>query len=123
MHEKVIEGLIVTAKVLEIVGASALVLGFIIASVRCFRQSLSVGAAAAVTIYRRALGRAIVIGLEVLVAATIIKTITLQHTLEDIGFLAIIVAVRTVLGWTMAFEMDGRWPWQIPKPTPQSKQG
>ena len=52
------------------------------------------------------------IGLEILVAATIIKTITVDPTLEGLGFLAFMVAIRTILGWTMALEMNGRWPWQ-----------
>jgi uncharacterized membrane protein len=50
--------------------------------------------------------------LEILVAATIIKTITLDPTLENMGLLAMMIAIRTVLGWSMVLEMNGRWPWQ-----------
>jgi uncharacterized membrane protein len=52
------------------------------------------------------------IGLEILVAATIIKTITLEPTVESMSLLALMVVIRTVLGWTMVLEMSGRWPWQ-----------
>jgi uncharacterized membrane protein len=66
--------------------------------------------------YRQALGRVVLIGLEVIVAATILKTITLEETVESVSFLAIMVAIRTILGWSMVLEMTGRWPWQRPRP-------
>ena len=115
MVEELHQGLDMLARALEIVGAGILVLGFIVASARCVSQSLRQGAAPAVKYYRKSLGRVVLIGLEVLVAATIIKTITLDPTMESMSFLAIMVAVRTVLGWTMGLEMNGRWPWQRPR--------
>ena len=66
--------------------------------------------------YRQSLGRVVLIGLEVLVAATIIKTITFEPSLKSMGQLAGMVLIRTVLGWTMVLEMNGRWPWQKPRP-------
>jgi uncharacterized membrane protein len=62
--------------------------------------------------YRRTLGRSVLIGLEILVAATILKTITVEPSLESMGLLAAMVIVRTMLGWTTALEINGRWPWQ-----------
>jgi uncharacterized membrane protein len=62
--------------------------------------------------YRRTLGRSVLIGLEILVAATILKTITVEPSLESMGLLAAMVIVRTMLGWTTALEISGRWPWQ-----------
>ena len=91
--------------------------GFVIATVHWFLQARGQGAVAAVEGYRRALGRSILIGLEILVAATIIKTITVQPTAESMSFLAIMVAIRTALGWTTVLEMSGRWPWQRPRPS------
>jgi uncharacterized membrane protein len=58
----------------------------------------------------------ILIGLELLVAATIVKTITLEPTLEGMGRLAIMVAIRTILGWTTVLEVSGRWPWESARP-------
>ena len=72
----------------------------------------SQGAAAAIEGYRKAIGRVVLIGLEILVAATIIKTITLDPTFENMGLLAIMITIRTALGWSMALEMNGSWPWQ-----------
>jgi uncharacterized membrane protein len=115
MPDAVLEGLGVLVHGLEIVGAGALVLGFVIATARCFRQVFQEGVIPAVHRYRQSLGRVVLIVLEVLVAATIIKTVTLEPTVENIGLLAIMVAVRTALGWTIVLEMSGRWPWQRPR--------
>ncbi len=116
MPDEVLQSLEVLVRALEIVGAGALVLGFVIATAQCFLRSLRQGAIPSVNRYRRSLGRVVLIGLEILVAATIIKTITFDRTVEGMGLLAIMVAIRTTLGWTMVLEMDGRWPWQKPRP-------
>ncbi len=116
MPDEVLQSLEVLVQVLEIVGAGALVLGFVIATVQCFLRSLQQGAMPAVNRYRRALGRVVLIGLEILVAATILKTITFESSVEGMSLLAIMVAIRTTLGWTMVLEMNGRWPWQKPRP-------
>ena len=116
MSDEVLQVLKMVEQALEIVGAGALVLGFVVRTAQCFRQSLQQGAIRAVDRYRHSLGRVILIGLEILVAATIIKTITLDRTVEGMGLLAIMVAIRTTLGWTTVLEMDGRWPWQRPRP-------
>lgn len=111
-EEIIIEALTVVAKLLEIIGAVILVLGFIVATIRWFRQSFLDREANAVSTYRRALGRTILIGLELLVAATIIKTITVKPTIEGMGLLVFMVTIRTTLGWATFLEMNGRWPWQ-----------
>ncbi len=116
MPDEVLQSLEVLVRALEIVGAGALVLGFVIATAQCFLRSLQQGAIPAVNRYRRSLGRAVLIGLEILVAATILKTITFESNVEGMSLLAIMVAIRTTLGWTMVLEMDGRWPWQKPRP-------
>ena len=116
MPDVVSQGLELVVQGLEIVGAGALVLGFLITTWRFFRGASRQGAVTAVEPYRKSLGRAVLIGLEILVAATIIKTITLEPTVESVSFLAITVAIRTALGWSMVLEMGGRWPWQRPRP-------
>jgi uncharacterized membrane protein len=52
------------------------------------------------------------IGLEILVAATIIKTIIVEPSVEGVGLLATMIIIRTMLGWTTVLEVSGRWPWQ-----------
>ncbi len=58
------------------------------------------------------LGRAILLGLELLVAADIIKTVAVTPTLDSVVVLAIIVLIRTFLSWALELEISGRWPWQ-----------
>lgn len=112
MPKQVDHALEVLAQWLEIVGAGALVLGFVIATVVWVRQLGTRGKLPAYERYRQALGRVVVIGLEILVAATIIKTITVDPTPRALGLLAVMIAIRTILSWTMVLEMTGRWPWQ-----------
>ena len=62
--------------------------------------------------FRSQLGRAILVGLELLVAADIIRTVAVTPTLESVGVLAGIVVIRTFLSWSLELEISGRWPWQ-----------
>jgi uncharacterized membrane protein len=61
---------------------------------------------------RDGLGRVLLLGLEVLIAADIIATVALDLTLENVGSLGLIVLIRTFLSWAIEVETDGRWPWQ-----------
>ena len=56
--------------------------------------------------------RSILLGLEFLVAADIIRTVAVSPTLPGVGVLAIIVLIRAFLSFTLELEIDGRWPWQ-----------
>lgn len=62
--------------------------------------------------YRQGVGRAILLGLEFLVAADIIRTVGVSPTFTGVGVLAVIVLVRTFLSMTLELELSGRWPWQ-----------
>jgi uncharacterized membrane protein len=62
--------------------------------------------------YRIRIGRSLLLGLEVLVAADIVKTIAIELTFTSLGLLAGLVLVRTFLSWSLVLEIDGRWPWQ-----------
>jgi len=61
--------------------------------------------------YRQALGRAILLGLEFLVAGDIIRTVVVSPTLLNVIALAIIVLIRTFLSVALELELEGRWPW------------
>jgi uncharacterized membrane protein len=64
--------------------------------------------------YRIRIGRSLLLGLEVLVAADIVKTIAIELTFTSLGLLAGLVVVRTFLNWTLVLEIEGHWPWQRP---------
>jgi hypothetical protein len=61
---------------------------------------------------RANLGRAILLGLEFLVAADIISTVLVTPTLSSAATLGLIVLIRTFLSWSLELEIEGRWPWQ-----------
>jgi len=62
--------------------------------------------------YKIRVGRSLLLGLEVLVAADIVKTIAIELTFTSLGLLAGLVIVRTFLSWTLVLEIEGRWPWR-----------
>ena len=116
MPDTVVQGLATLMRALEDAGAFVLLLGFVVATFHWVRNVQRDGALPAFTSYRKAIARVVLIGLEILVAATIIKTIIIDPTVEKVGYLAIMVAIRTFLGWTTSLEMSGHWPWQKPQP-------
>jgi uncharacterized membrane protein len=62
--------------------------------------------------YRVRLGRALGLGLEVLIAADVIRTVALEPTIGNVVVLGLLVLVRTFLSWSLVVEIEGRWPWQ-----------
>ena len=62
--------------------------------------------------YKIRIGRSLQLGLEVVVAADIVKTIAVAPTFMSLGVLAALVLIRTFLGWTLLLEIEGRLPWQ-----------
>ena len=61
---------------------------------------------------RQRLGRGILLGLELLIAADIIHTVAVELTFETVGVLALVVLIRTFLSFTLELELTGKWPWQ-----------
>lgn len=62
--------------------------------------------------FRAGLGRAILLGLELLVGADIIRTVAIQPTFHNLGVLGLLILIRTFLSFTLEVEIDGHWPWQ-----------
>jgi len=62
--------------------------------------------------YRHKIGRALLLGLEILVAADIIRTVVLEPTLINVLVLGLLVLIRTFLSWSLVLEIEERWPWQ-----------
>jgi uncharacterized membrane protein len=87
--------------------ASAVVVASAAAGSRLLRRELGVYHR-----LRQDIGRGILLGLELLVAADIIRTVAISPTLESVAILAGIVLVRTLLSFILEVEVTGRWPWQ-----------
>jgi uncharacterized membrane protein len=62
--------------------------------------------------YKHALGRALLLGLTILVAADVIRTVALEPTWENVAALGLLVVVRTFLSWALVVEIEGHWPWR-----------
>ena len=95
----------------EIAGVLLIIGGLLIASVRYVFAAKN-ASVPRYQRYRQDLGRAILLGLEVLVAADIVRTVAFTPTMDSVIVLAMIVAIRTFLSWSLALELEGRWPWQ-----------
>jgi uncharacterized membrane protein len=100
-------------KVVEAVGAGIMVLGglgaFVVFVPRALRAETARGAYEDL---RRNLGRCILLGLEVLIVADIVRTIIVDPTVESVVVLGIIVVIRILLSFSLEVEMDGVWPWR-----------
>lgn len=97
------------SKVIDGAGVVVIVVGLVIATVLFFAQR---GRSDPYRTYRQQVGKAVLLGLEFLVAGDIIRTVAVEPTFQSVGVLAIIVAVRTFLSFTLDVELQGRWPWQ-----------
>src|SRR5450755_4158209 len=100
-------------KVVEAVGAGIMVLGglaaFLVFASRALRPET---ARESYGELRRTLGRCILVGLEVLIIADIVRTIIVDPTIESAGVLGIIVLIRILLSFSLEVEIDGVWPWR-----------
>ena len=100
-------------RIVEITGIAIIALGAF-ATLLLFLYRLACGhdRGQAIGDFRSSLGRAILVGLEFLVAADIINTVAVQPTLGSVAVLAGIIAIRTFLSFSLETEIEGRWPWQ-----------
>lgn len=108
----VAEAVEVAGTVLEIVGVAIIVLGALLALARSAQQLTD--ASTRVAAYQRSrqqIGRSVLLGLELLVASDIVRTVAVTPTFTSIGVLAVVVLVRTFLSFTLTMEIEGQWPW------------
>jgi len=100
------------AAVLEIFGVVIILVSVVLATVKFLREFRGNARKAAYDHYRANLGRGILLGLELLVGADIIATVTAPLTLESVGLLGLVVLIRTFLSFSLETEIEGHWPWQ-----------
>ena len=97
---------------IEVAGTVVIILGAVLSSALYVVQGLRDGAwADGYDAYRANLGRGILLGLELLVAADIVKTVSAPLDLWSVGALAAVVLIRTFLSFSLEVEIKGRWPW------------
>jgi uncharacterized membrane protein len=100
------------AELIEFTAIIVIVTGVVIAMVTMIITGFQTDWNAAFNRYKRLIARGLLIGLDLLIAADIIKTVTLDPTLENISALGLLVAIRTFLSWALMLEVEGHWPWQ-----------
>jgi uncharacterized membrane protein len=99
-------------KAVDLSGIAILIVGSLMAAVGFLRDLLRhTPLSSAYRTFRVGLGRAILLGLELLVAADIIRTVAVSPSFTSVGVLAIIVVIRTFLSTALEVELEGRWPW------------
>jgi len=116
----------ITGYAVETVGVVIIVIGAIRATIRTTSQLSQKSRDELYPKFRHEFGRAMMLGLEFLIAGDIIRTVVVAHSLTDIISLGLLVLIRTVLVFTIHLELEGHWPWQPapekPQPTSDDKQ-
>jgi uncharacterized membrane protein len=98
---------------IETVAIAIIVVGAILTTVTFIRRALKEGALEeCYRRYRSDFGKAVLLGLEFLIASDIVGTVAVGPTFQDLGVLAVLVLIRTFLSFSLELEITGRWPWQ-----------
>ena len=110
---------VTVAKWFELSGIAVIIVGTLFAMAKFLANAAGIsrteeiaGQRDLVSAFRKTLGRSILTGLELLVAADIIRTVAVEPTLQSVLVLGLIVIIRTFLSFSLEVEIDGRWPWQ-----------
>lgn len=107
-----------TGEMVDVAGVAVMVIGALVSipmALRGYRPRKMPAGSPPLSVYRsyrQLLGRSILLGLELLVAADIIRTVAVTPTFESVGVLGLIVIIRTFLSFSLELEITGRWPWQ-----------
>ena len=112
LTERTIEAVEYVALGIEVLAVAVIVVGIAYATVSYVLGRAARGRPRQLDLYRERLGRGLLIGLEILVAADVVRTVALDPTLESVAVLGLLVVVRTFLSWSLVVEIEGRWPWQ-----------
>jgi uncharacterized membrane protein len=102
----------VVATIIEIAGVLVIGVGVLAATYVALRIKWADAKAVTYVTFRREMSRWLLLGLELLIAADVIKTVTLNLDLESVLALGTLVLIRTFLAWSITMENEGRWPWQ-----------
>ena len=100
------------AGLISLFAVLVIVVGFVLASGRYAQRFRTAAPAQNFSQFKIDLGRALLLGLEILILSDVIETITVKPTFGSLAVLAFVVVVRTVVSWTLTLETEGRWPWQ-----------
>lgn len=97
---------------IEVIAVAVIAIAVVAALVSGLLRMRSDGVVEGIEVVKRHVGRGLLLGLDLLIAADIIRTVTLEPTLENVAALGLLVVVRTFLAWSLVVELKGHWPWQ-----------
>lgn len=110
---------------IEVLGALVIITGVIqvVITHGTVRFLLKREEAGAYESYKHQLGRTLLLGLELLVAGDVVRTVALEPTLNNVAVLGVLVVIRTFLSWSLFVEIEGRWPWQAKREPTAPREG
>lgn len=97
----------------DLLGAAAIVAGALLTAQRSLRTLRRQGGEAAYAVARETFGRSLLLGLEILIAADLLRSVSLNLTLSSITSLGLLVVVRTILSFSVQIELEGDLPWRL----------
>lgn len=100
------------SEIIEAVAVAAIVFAVLAAIAVGIVEMIRSEWTAAFDKFKRYMARGLLVGLDLLIAADVIKTVTVEATLENVTILGLLVLIRTFLSWSLILEVEGRWPWQ-----------
>lgn len=105
------------ALAIEVLGATVIVAGVLRVVIKrgTIRYLYRLDQPGAYETYKHQMGRSLLLGLEFLVAGDVVRTVALDPTLNNVAVLGLLVLIRTFLSWSLTVEIEGHWPWHIPK--------
>ena len=114
MTEQILEYLEKAGYTISLFAVAVIIIGFTIAAWRYARRFRKTTHEGNFQKFKVELGGVLLLGLEILVLADVIETITVTPTFQSLALLAAIVILRTAVSWTLTLEIEGHWPWQSP---------
>jgi uncharacterized membrane protein len=99
-------------RLFEVLGVGVILVGLLVSAYQAVVLMAKGSAHLAYEKVRSTFGRSVLLGLELLVAGDIIRTVALDPTMDNLLVLGLLVVIRTFLSWSLEVEIDGRWPWQ-----------
>lgn len=100
------------AEIIEVLAIVVIAIGVVFAITSGLFDWFRHGSESGFETFKRLIARGLLIGLDLLIAADVIKTVTLEGTLESALVLGLLVLIRTFLSWTLVLEVEGTWPWR-----------
>jgi uncharacterized membrane protein len=99
-------------RLFEVLGVGVILVGLLMAAYQAVVLIARGSSHLAYEKVRSTFGRSVLLGLELLVAGDIIRTVAVDPTIDNLLVLGLLVVIRTFLSWSLEVEIDGRWPWQ-----------